>query len=272
MRHDHRATNRPAHQRRIRKQVGAAPAVHGPRDALGPARASQRREHLRRQVALQEVAAGRSAVDASDIASAQQLTQARSKQTDSAAMSTARPPEGAHTVAEGEGIPVSNEPIIRIEKANKWYGQFQVLTDVDLEVKAGERIVICGPSGSGKSTLIRCINHLEKVEKGRIAVNGIELTGHERKNVDAVRREVGMVFQQFNLFPHLTVLQNCTLSPMHSRGVPREAAEATAMKYLQRVRIPEQANKYPSQLSGCQQQRVWIARALCMNPKIMLFG
>src|SRR6218665_1804781 len=123
-------------------------------------------------------------------------------------MSTARPPEGAHTIAEGEGTPVSKKTISRIEKANKWYGQFQVLTDVDLEVRPGERIVICGPSGSGKYTLIRCINHLEKVEKGRIAVDGIELTGHERKNVDAVRREVGMVFQQFNLFPHLTVLQN----------------------------------------------------------------
>jgi len=163
------------------------------------------------------------------------------------------------------------DPIIRIEKANKWYGQFQVLTDVDLEVQPGERIVICGPSGSGKSTLIRCINHLEKVQKGRIIVDGIELTGHERKNVDAVRSEVGMVFQQFNLFPHLTVLQNCTLSPVHSRGIGREEAEATAMKFLKRVRIPEQANKYPSQLSGGQQQRVAIARALCMNPKVMLF-
>jgi len=166
---------------------------------------------------------------------------------------------------------MSTEPIIRIEQVNKWYGHFQVLTDVDLQVRAGERIVICGPSGSGKSTLIRCINHLEKVQKGRIAVDGIELTGHHRKNVDAVRREVGMVFQQFNLFPHLTVLQNCTLAPMNTRGVSLAEAEETAMKYLKRVRIPDQANKYPSQLSGGQQQRVAIARALCMNPKIMLF-
>ncbi|MFC5520854.1 amino acid ABC transporter ATP-binding protein [Polaromonas jejuensis] len=166
---------------------------------------------------------------------------------------------------------MTTTPIIRIEKANKWFGQFQVLTDVDLEVRPGERIVICGPSGSGKSTLIRCINHLEKIEKGRIEVDGIELSGHQRKSVDAVRREVGMVFQQFNLFPHLTVLQNCTLSPMHSLGIAREQAEETAMKFLKRVRIPEQAQKYPSQLSGGQQQRVAIARALCMNPKIMLF-
>jgi len=166
---------------------------------------------------------------------------------------------------------MSTEPIIRIEKVNKWYGHFQVLTDIDLDVRAGERIVICGPSGSGKSTLIRCINRLETVQKGHIVVDGIELTGHHRKNVDAVRREVGMVFQQFNLFPHLTVLQNCMLAPMHTRGTSQEEAEATAMKYLQRVRIPEQANKYPSQLSGGQQQRVAIARALCMNPKIMLF-
>ncbi|MBK6851232.1 MAG: amino acid ABC transporter ATP-binding protein [Burkholderiales bacterium] len=167
----------------------------------------------------------------------------------------------------------SDDPIIRIEQIGKWFGQFQVLTDVDLTVKAGERIVICGPSGSGKSTLIRCINHLEKVQQGRIVVDGIELTGHHhaRKNIDAVRREVGMVFQQFNLFPHLTVLENCMLAPMHTRGVSKDEAEATAMKFLKRVRIPEQATKYPSQLSGGQQQRVAIARALCMAPKIMLF-
>ena len=162
------------------------------------------------------------------------------------------------------------EPIIRIENVNKWYGQFQVLTGIDLQVRSGERIVICGPSGSGKSTLIRCINRLETVQQGRIVVDGIDLTANAR-NVDAVRREVGMVFQQFNLFPHLTVLQNCTLAPMSTRGVPQAQAEATAMKYLERVRIPEQANKYPAQLSGGQQQRVAIARALCMTPKIMLF-
>jgi polar amino acid transport system ATP-binding protein len=164
--------------------------------------------------------------------------------------------------------------IITVEGVSKWFGAFQVLTDIDLDVKAGERIVVCGPSGSGKSTLIRCINRLETVQKGRIVVDGIELTASGKslaKSADAVRREVGMVFQQFNLFPHLTVLQNCMLSPMRTRGVSKEEAEATAMKYLTRVRIPEQAAKYPSQLSGGQQQRVAIARALCMQPKIMLF-
>ncbi|VTU31105.1 amino acid ABC transporter ATP-binding protein [Variovorax sp. PBL-E5] len=162
------------------------------------------------------------------------------------------------------------DTIIRMEAVNKWYGTFQVLTGIDLSVKSGERIVICGPSGSGKSTLIRCINRLETVQKGRIVVDGIELTAGGR-NIDAVRAEVGMVFQQFNLFPHLTILQNCTLAPMRSRGLNKAEAEAIAMKYLTRVRIPEQAAKYPSQLSGGQQQRVAIARALCMTPKIMLF-
>ena len=162
------------------------------------------------------------------------------------------------------------EPIIRIEGVAKWYGQFQVLHDIDLAVQPGERIVICGPSGSGKSTLIRCINRLETVEKGRIVVDGNDLTAGGRATQE-VRREVGMVFQQFNLFPHMTVLENCTLAPMRSRGMSREEAEATAMKYLNRVRIPDQAAKYPSQLSGGQQQRVAIARALCMSPRIMLF-
>ncbi|QHI99500.1 ATP-binding cassette domain-containing protein [Xylophilus rhododendri] len=161
-------------------------------------------------------------------------------------------------------------PIIRMEGVNKWYGQFQVLTGIDLAVRAGERIVVCGPSGSGKSTLIRCINRLETVQQGRIVVDGIELTAGGR-NVDRVRAEVGMVFQQFNLFPHLTILENCTLAPMRSRGMGKAEAEEVAMKYLTRVRIPEQAKKYPSQLSGGQQQRVAIARALCMSPKIMLF-
>ena len=164
----------------------------------------------------------------------------------------------------------STDAIIRIEAVNKWYGAFQVLTGIDLAVRAGERIVICGPSGSGKSTLIRCINRLETVQQGRIVVDGIDLTAGG-KNVDAVRAEVGMVFQQFNLFPHLTILQNCMLAPMRSRGMSKAEAEAVAMKYLTRVRIPEQAHKYPSQLSGGQQQRVAIARALCMTPKIMLF-
>ena len=162
------------------------------------------------------------------------------------------------------------EPIIRIEGLDKWFGHFQVLTDINLSVRPCERIVICGPSGSGKSTLIRCINRLETAQKGHIVVDGVDL-GAGRKNVDTVRREVGMVFQQFNLFPHLTALQNCTLAPMRSRGMTKEEAEATALKYLTRVRIPEQANKYPSQLSGGQQQRVAIARSLCMKPEIMLF-
>src|SRR5512140_959935 len=172
-------------------------------------------------------------------------------------------------VAQPHVLP-EGEPIIRMTGVEKWFGKFQVLTDINLEVKPGERIVVCGPSGSGKSTLIRCINRLETVQKGTIVVDGIDLTAGKR-NVDAVRREVGMVFQQFNLFPHLTILQNCTLAPMRSRGLNKEEAEAIAMKYLERVRIPEQANKYPSQLSGGQQQRVAIARALCMTPKIMLF-
>jgi polar amino acid transport system ATP-binding protein len=162
------------------------------------------------------------------------------------------------------------EPIIRLEGVEKWFGKFQVLTAIDLAVAAGERIVVCGPSGSGKSTLIRCINGLEPVQKGHVIVDGTDLTAGKR-NVDKVRAEVGMVFQQFNLFPHLTILQNCTLAPMRVRGASKEEAEATAMKYLTRVRIPDQANKYPSQLSGGQQQRVAIARALCMTPRIMLF-
>jgi polar amino acid transport system ATP-binding protein len=164
----------------------------------------------------------------------------------------------------------STPPIILMEGVQKWFGAFQVLTDINLQVQPGERIVVCGPSGSGKSTLIRCINFLEKAQQGRIIVDGIELTAGGR-NIEAVRAEVGMVFQQFNLFPHLTALQNCTLAPMRTRGVNREEAEATAMKFLKRVRIPEQALKYPSQLSGGQQQRVAIARALCMTPKVMLF-
>ena len=174
------------------------------------------------------------------------------------------------TMQTSAPAPGAVEPIIRIEAVDKWFGQFQVLSHINLDVAPGERIVVCGPSGSGKSTLIRCINRLETVQKGRIVVDGIDLTAGG-KNVDSVRQEVGMVFQQFNLFPHLTILQNCTLAPMRSRGLSREEAETIAMKYLTRVRIPEQALKYPSQLSGGQQQRVAIARALCMTPKIMLF-
>jgi general L-amino acid transport system ATP-binding protein len=167
--------------------------------------------------------------------------------------------------------PAQGQPeFIQIVGMHKWYGEFHVLRDINLTVTRGERIVICGPSGSGKSTLIRCINRLEEHQKGQIVVDGIELTGN-LKNIDAVRREVGMVFQSFNLFPHLTVLENCTLAPIWVRKMPKKDAEAVAMRFLERVRIPEQANKYPGQLSGGQQQRVAIARALCMNPKVMLF-
>jgi general L-amino acid transport system ATP-binding protein len=159
---------------------------------------------------------------------------------------------------------------VTLKAVNKWYGQFHVLRDINLDVQKGERIVICGPSGSGKSTMIRCINRLEEHQQGDIIVDGIPLTNNV-KNIDEVRREVGMVFQHFNLFPHLTVMENLTLAPIWVRKTPKAEAEANAMKYLTRVKIPEQALKYPGQLSGGQQQRVAIARALCMNPKIMLF-
>ena len=159
---------------------------------------------------------------------------------------------------------------VRFEHVDKWFGQLHVLQDINLEVARGERIVICGPSGSGKSTLIRCCNGLEPYQRGRIVVNGIELT-ENRRTVEQVRRQVGMVFQQFNLFPHLTVLENCTLAPIWVRKMPRAEAEELAMEYLRRVRIPDKAHSYPGQLSGGQQQRVAIARALCMQPRIMLF-
>jgi general L-amino acid transport system ATP-binding protein len=168
-------------------------------------------------------------------------------------------------------IRTTRNPIaIDMEGVNKWFGAFHVLRDVDLRVMRGERIVICGPSGSGKSTLLRCINRLESWQQGRVVVDGVELT-EDLKTIDEVRREVGMVFQQFNLFPHLSVLENCALAPIWVRGIPRKEAEVIAHHYLERVRIPEQASKYPGQLSGGQQQRVAIARALCMQPKIMLF-
>jgi len=165
---------------------------------------------------------------------------------------------------------MTTDPIIRIEKLNKWFNDFHVLRDIDLTVARKERIVICGPSGSGKSTLIRCVNALEEFQEGEIIVDDIEL-GPSLKRVDDVRREIGMVFQSFNLFPHLTVLENCTLAPIWVRNMPKKDAEALAMKYLERVRIPDQANKYPGQISGGQQQRVAIARALTMSPKVMLF-
>ena len=167
-------------------------------------------------------------------------------------------------------IPVSDKLMIELRHVHKWYGQFHVLKDINLSVRKGERIVICGPSGSGKSTMIRCINRLEEHQQGEIIVDGTELTD-DIKNVDQIRREVGMVFQHFNLFPHLTVLENCCLAPIWVRKMPRREAEEIAMKYLEKVKIPEQAKKYPGQLSGGQQQRVAIARSLCMNPSIMLF-
>jgi general L-amino acid transport system ATP-binding protein len=165
---------------------------------------------------------------------------------------------------------ISDKVMIEMISVHKWYGQFHVLKDINLTVRKGERIVICGPSGSGKSTAIRCINRLEEHQRGRIIVDGTELTS-DAKHIEHIRREVGMVFQHFNLFPHLTVLENCVLAPIWVRKLPRQEAEEIAMHYLKRVRIPEQANKYPGQLSGGQQQRVAIARSLCMNPKIMLF-
>ena len=165
---------------------------------------------------------------------------------------------------------LNNDLCIEIRNMNKWYGDFHVLKNINLEVTRGEKIVICGPSGSGKSTLIRCINRLEEHQQGDIVVDGTELT-NDLQNIDAVRSEVGMVFQHFNLFPHLTVLENCTLAPIWVRKTPKAEAEATAMEFLERVKIPEQADKYPGQLSGGQQQRVAIARSLCMRPNIMLF-
>lgn len=163
-----------------------------------------------------------------------------------------------------------SEVIVSLQKVNKWYGDFHVLQNIDLNVQRGERIVICGPSGSGKSTMIRCINRLEEHQSGLITVDGVELI-HDLKRIEAIRKEVGMVFQHFNLFPHLTVLENLTLGPTWVLKKPLAEAQAIAMKYLERVRIPDQAHKYPGQLSGGQQQRVAIARSLCMSPKVMLF-
>ncbi|WP_428978014.1 amino acid ABC transporter ATP-binding protein [Lichenibacterium ramalinae] len=173
-------------------------------------------------------------------------------------------------VAASPAARTGSDYAVELAGVHKWYGAFHVLRDVNLRVRKGEKIVICGPSGSGKSTMIRCINRLEEHQKGNIVVNGTELTNDLRR-IDEVRREVGMCFQHFNLFPHLTILENCTLAPIWVRKMPKKDAEEIAMKYLTRVRIPEQANKYPGQLSGGQQQRVAIARSLCMNPKIMLF-
>ncbi len=165
---------------------------------------------------------------------------------------------------------LNNETAVEMTGVHKWYGEFHVLKDINLKVTRGEKIVVCGPSGSGKSTMIRCINRLEEHQKGSIIVDGIELT-NDIKKIDEIRRDVGMVFQHFNLFPHLTILENCTLAPIWVKKMPKKEAEEVAMHYLTRVKIPEQALKYPGQLSGGQQQRVAIARSLCMSPKIMLF-
>jgi len=172
--------------------------------------------------------------------------------------------------ANDSGATVLPDVAVEIIDLDKWYGDFHVLRDINLKVARGERIVICGPSGGGKSTLLRCINRLEDWQRGRVIVDGVELT-EDPKHIVAVRRDVGMVFQHFNLFPHLTVLENCTLAPIWVRHMPRREADALAMTYLTRVKIPDQAHKYPARLSGGQQQRVAIARALCMNPNIMLF-
>ncbi|PKP63621.1 MAG: ABC transporter ATP-binding protein [Alphaproteobacteria bacterium HGW-Alphaproteobacteria-8] len=182
---------------------------------------------------------------------------------------TATAAEEARAI-DRSNMKVSDQIAVEIVGMNKWYGEFHVLENINLTVYKGERIVICGPSGSGKSTLIRCINALEAHQKGRIIVDGAELTS-DLKKIDEVRREVGMVFQHFNLFPHLTILENCTLAPIWVRKTPKREAEKIAMHFLERVKIPEQANKYPGQLSGGQQQRVAIARSLCMKPNIMLF-
>jgi len=175
-------------------------------------------------------------------------------------------------MSEASAMPeaASAGTMIELQSVHKWYGDFHVLKDINLQVRKGEKVVVCGPSGSGKSTMIRCINRLEEHQRGRIVVAGIELTS-DLKNIEAIRREIGMVFQQFNLFPHLTVLQNLTLAPVWVRKLPKKEAEDTARYYLERVRIPDQADKYPGQLSGGQQQRVAIARSLCMKPEIMLF-
>ncbi|MFM5031463.1 amino acid ABC transporter ATP-binding protein [Aeromonas media] len=165
---------------------------------------------------------------------------------------------------------MKTDPVVELKDVNKWYGEFHVLRNINLQVGRGEKIVICGPSGSGKSTMIRCINRLEEHQSGDILVKGTALTS-DLKNIETVRREVGMVFQHFNLFPHLTVLENCCLAPIWVKQLPRKEAEEIAMTFLRRVRIPEQALKYPGQLSGGQQQRVAIARSLCMNPQVMLF-
>ena len=180
-------------------------------------------------------------------------------------LDTQLPEDGVHVASA-----ISDEVVIELASVNKWFGEFHVLKDINLSVNKGERIVICGPSGSGKSTMIRCINRLEEHQAGDIIVNGTEM-GTNIKNIDAIRRNVGMVFQQFNLFPHLTVLENCTLAPIWVKNMPKAEAEKIAMQYLERVKIPEQAAKYPGQLSGGQQQRVAIARSLCMSPTIMLF-
>lgn len=199
------------------------------------------------------------------------MVKATTKKAKSAAKPRAATKKKAPAKAKAKSMRRLDTPVVvELDQLNKWYGQFHVLKDINLQVRKGERIVVCGPSGSGKSTMIRCINRLEEHQEGKIIVDGNHLT-NDTKKIDEVRREVGMVFQHFNLFPHLTVLENCTLAPIWVRKMPKAEAERIAMEYLERVKIPDQALKYPGQLSGGQQQRVAIARSLCMSPKIMLF-
>lgn len=199
------------------------------------------------------------------------MVKATTKKAKSAAKPRAATKKKAPAKAKAKAMrKLDTQVVVELDQLNKWYGQFHVLKDINLQVRKGERIVVCGPSGSGKSTMIRCINRLEEHQEGKIIVDGNHLT-NDTKKIDEVRREVGMVFQHFNLFPHLTVLENCTLAPIWVRNTPKAEAERVAMEYLERVKIPDQALKYPGQLSGGQQQRVAIARSLCMSPKIMLF-
>lgn len=199
------------------------------------------------------------------------MVKATTKKTKSAAKPRAATKKKAPAKAKAKTMrKLDTQIVVELDQLNKWYGQFHVLKDINLQVRKGERIVVCGPSGSGKSTMIRCINRLEEHQEGKIIVDGNHLT-NDTKKIDEVRREVGMVFQHFNLFPHLTVLENCTLAPIWVRKTPKAEAERVAMEYLERVKIPDQALKFPGQLSGGQQQRVAIARSLCMSPKIMLF-
>jgi len=241
--------------------------------AKAPKKAASKKKSVAKKPAAKKPAAKTAAVKKAAVKKAAVKKPAVQKK--AASKPVAKKPNGsaaraAEPAASKPEMAVSKETAIEITDMHKWYGDFHVLKDINLKVNKGERIVICGPSGSGKSTLIRCINRLEEHQKGKIIVDKIELT-NDLKKIDEIRREVGMVFQHFNLFPHLSILENCTLAPIWVRKMAKKEAEEVAMHYLERVRIPEQALKYPGQLSGGQQQRVAIARSLCMSPKIMLF-